>query len=130
MTTTGMTQWVMPIFGVGLAVLIAAAELARHASPIEALVAFVIVAGYALAVGVLQSRSDVASVLSGLPGDERWASINMRALAVAAQVVAVVLVIAFVVVQFGGGDATPYALLGAVFGVSYLGALAWIRSRS
>ena len=128
--TTSMTRWIVPIFGVGLALLIAAAELGRHASPIEALVAFAIVAGYALAVGVLQSRSDVASLLSGLPGDERWASINVRALAVAAQVVAVVLVLAFVVVQFGGGDATPYAWLGAVFGVAYLGALVWIRSRS
>ena len=65
-----------------------------------------------------------------MPGDERWASINTRALAAAAQLVAVVLVVAFLVVQFAGGDALPYAGIGAVFGVSYLGALAWIRSRS
>ena len=128
--TTAMTKWIVPVFGVGLALLIAVAELLRHASPIEALVAFVIVAGYAIALRVLQSRSDVASVLSGMPGDERWASINTRALAAAAQVVAVVLVVAFLVVQFAGGDALPYAGIGAVFGVSYLGALAWIRSRS
>lgn len=128
--TTAMTKWIVPIFGVGLAVLIAAAELARHGSPAEALVAFVIVAGYAIALRILQSRSDVASLLSGMAADERWASINSRALGAAAQVVAVVLVIAFVVIQFGGGDATPYAAIGAVFGVSYLGALAWIRSRS
>jgi len=128
--TTPLTRWVVPVFGVGLAVLIGAAELARHASPIEALAAFVIVAGYAITLRVFQSRSDVASLLSGMPGDERWASINSRALAVAAQVVAVALVVAFVVVQFGGGDATPYALIAAVFGLAYLGALAWIRSRS
>jgi hypothetical protein len=125
-----MTRWIVPVFGVGLALLIGAAELARHASPIEAIVAFMIVAGYALALRVLQSRSDVASVLSGMPGDERWASINTRALAAAAQVVAVVLVVAFLVVQFGGGDALPYAGISAVFGVAYLGALAWIRTRS
>ena len=128
--TTSMNKWIVPIFGVGLALVVAAAELGRHASPLEALVAFVIVAGYALALRVLQSHSDVASLLSGMPGDERWASINSRALAAAAQVVAVVLVVAFLIVQFGGGDATPYAGIAAVFGVSYLGALAWIRSRS
>jgi hypothetical protein len=128
--STTMSRWIVPIVGVGLALLIAAAELGRNASPIEAFVAFAIVAGYAIALRVLQSRSDVASLLSGMPGDERWAAINTRALAAAAQVLAIVLVIAFLVVQFGGGDAMPYAWIGAVFGVSYLGALAWIRSRS
>jgi hypothetical protein len=70
------------------------------------------VAGYALLLLVLQSRSDVASVLSGLPRDERWESINLRALSLAAQVVAVALVAAFLVTSFGSGDPTPYAWLG------------------
>jgi hypothetical protein len=93
-------------------------------------VAFVIVAGYAIALRALQSRSDMASLLSGLPRDERWESINLRALSLAAQLVAVVLVGAFLVTQFGGGDSTPYAWVGAVFAVAYLGGLAWYRSRS
>lgn len=128
--TTPMTKWIVPVFAVGLGLLIAAAELGRQATPVQALVAFVFVAGYGVALRALQSRSDLASLLSGVAADERWASINIRALAAAAQIVAVVLVAAFLVVQFGGGDATPYAWVGAVFGVSYLGALAWIRTRS
>ncbi len=32
-------------------------------------------------------------------------------------------VAAFLVTRFGGGDATPYAWVGAVFGVAYLGGL-------
>jgi hypothetical protein len=128
--TTNMSRWVVPAVGSVLGLLIAAALLGRHASLGQAAVAFVIVAGYAIALRVLQSRSDMASLLSGLPRDERWESINLRALSLAGQLIAVVLVGAFLVTQFGGGDSTPYAWVGAVFGVGYLGGLLWYRSRS
>jgi hypothetical protein len=128
--TTEMSRWVVPLVGFVLGLLIAAAELGRRASLPEAGVAFAIVAGYAIALRMLQSRSDVASLLSGLPRDERWESINLRALSLAAQVIAVVLVGAFLVAQFGGADSAPYAWLGAVFAVAYLGGLLWYRSRS
>jgi hypothetical protein len=128
--TTNMSRWVVPAVGFVLGLLFAAALLGRHASLGEAAVAFVIVAGYAIALRVLQSRSDMASLLSGLPRDERWESINLRALSLAGQLIAVVLVGAFLVTQFGGGDSTPYAWVGAVFGVGYLGGLLWYRSRS
>ena len=128
--TTNMSRWVVPAVGLVLGLLIAAALLGRHASLGQAAVAFVIVAGYAIALRVLQSRSDMASLLSGLPRDERWESINLRALSLAGQLIAVVLVGAFLVAQFGGGDSMPYAWVGAVFGVGYLGGLLWYRSRS
>jgi len=128
--TTGMSRWVVPAVGFVLGLLIAAAEMGRNASPGQAAVAFAIVAGYAIALRVLQSRSDMASLLSGLPRDEHWASINLRALSLAAQLIAVVFVGAFLVAQFGGADSTPYAWLGAVFALGYLGGLVWYRSRS
>jgi hypothetical protein len=128
--TTGMSKWIVPAVGFVLGLLIAASELGHGASLAQAAVAFLIVAAYAIALRALQSRSDVASLLSGLPRDERWESINLRALAFAAQVIAVVLVVAFLVTQFGGTDATPYAWLGAVFAVTYFGGLVWYRMRS
>jgi len=128
--TTTMSRWVVPAFGFVLGLLIAAALLGRDASPAQAAVAFAIVAGYAIALRVLQSRSDMASLLSGLPPDERWESINLQALSLAAQVAAVVLVGAFLVTEFAGGDSTPYAWVGAVFAAAYLGGLAWYRNRS
>jgi hypothetical protein len=128
--TTRLSRSFVPLVGLVLGLLIAAAELGRQATPAQGAIEFAIVAGYALALRALQSRSDVASLLSGLPSDERWESINLRALSLAAQVMAVVLVGAFLVSAFGGGDSTPYAWLGAVFGVAYLGALVWYRSRS
>jgi hypothetical protein len=51
-------------------------------------------------------------------------------LSLAGQLIAVVLVGAFLVTQFGGGDSTPYAWVGAVFAVGYLGGLLWYRNRS
>lgn len=127
---TTLSRWFVPALGFVLGILIAAAEMDRNASPWQAALAFAIVAGYALALRALQSRSDMASLLSGLPRDERWESINLRALSLAGQVMAVVLVIAFLGTRFSGGDAGTYALLGAIFAVAYLGALVWYRSRS
>ncbi len=128
--TTSMSRWLVPIVGFVLGLLIAAALLGNDASPLQAAVSFVIVAGYAIALRVLQTRSDMASLLSGLPRDERWESINLRALSMAAQVIAVVLVAAFLVTSFRGADPMPYAWLGAVFAITYLGALVWYRTRS
>jgi hypothetical protein len=128
--TNRWSKWVVPIFGLVLGLLIAAAELAQHASLADALVGFAIVAAYALAILLLKSRSETVSLLSGLPVDERWASINQRALASAAQIIALVLLGAFIIVEFGGGDAMPYAAMAAVFGVAYLGSMMWYRWRS
>ena len=128
--TTRMSRWIVPAVGFVLGLLIAVALMGRNASLGQGAVAFVIVAGYAIALRVLQSRSDMASLLSGLPRDERWESINLRALSLAGQLMAVVLVGAFLVTQFGGGDSTPYAWVGAVFAVGYLGGLVWYRRRS
>ena len=127
---TTLSRWFVPAVGFVLGLLIAAAEMGRNAAPWQAALAFAIVAGYALALRALQSRSDMASLLSGLPRDERWESINLRALSLAAQVIAVVLVGAFLVTQFTGGDADTYARLGAIFAVAYLGGLVWYRRRS
>jgi Na+/H+ antiporter NhaD/arsenite permease-like protein len=128
--TTGMSRWVGPLVAIGLGFLSAAASYARHASPVEAAVAFAAVAGYAILVLVFRSRFDVASLLSGLPRDERWESINLRALALAALVLAVAIYGAFLATSFGGGDPLPYAWLGACFAAAYLGGIAWYRVRS
>lgn len=128
--TTRMSSWIVPLTGLVLGVLIAAALLGRDASPAQAALAFAIVAGYALGLHALQSRSDMASLLSGMPRDERWESINLRALSMTAQLLAVALVVAFLATEFAGGDATAYTWLGALFGAVYLGSLVWYRGRS
>lgn len=129
-TEMRVARWLVPAVGLALGLLTAAATLGRDASPVQALIAFAVVAGYSLALLALRSRSDVASVLSGLPRDERWEAINLRALGLAAQVIAVVLLAAYLVASFAGGDPTPYAWTGVVFALAYLGGIAWYRVRS
>ena len=123
------SKWFVPVVGFVIGILMAAAELGRNAAPWQAALSFAIVAAYALGLRLLQSKSETASLLSGLPIDERWESINNRALSLAAQVIAVILLAAFLVTQFGGGDAMPYASMIAVFAVAYLGGIAWFRWR-
>ena len=123
------SKWLVPAVGFVIGILMAAAELGRNAAPWQAALAFAIVAAYALGLRLLQSKSETASLLSGLPIDERWESINNRALALAAQVIALVLLAAFLITQFSGGDATPYAMSVAVFAVAYLGGIVWYRWR-
>ncbi len=123
-------RWITPVFGVVLALAIAAVEYHRTGSAAEGALAFAIVAGYAVFVLVLQSRSETASLLAGLPVDERWMSINHRALAAAAQVMAVFLSAAFIGTEFAGGDAMPYAWSALVLVVAYLTATLWYRWRS
>jgi hypothetical protein len=125
-----MTRWLVPAVALVLGLLIAASLLGPNTSPAQAAISFVIVAVYTIMLVVLQSRSDVASLLSGMPRDERWDTINLRALSLAAQVLAVALVAAFLVTQFREGDAMPYAWMGGLFGFAYLGGIAWYRARS
>jgi hypothetical protein len=124
-----MSKWAVPGVGFAIGLVVAAAELGRDATPLQAAVAFGIVAGYALGLRLLQSRSETASLLSGIPVDERWESINQRALSLAAQAMAVIILIAFVTTLFRGGDAMAYAWLGAAFAVAYFGGIAWYRWR-
>jgi hypothetical protein len=128
--TSTISSWTVPIVGFVLGILIALSLLGSDATPAQAAIAFAISAGYAIILRALQSRSDVASLLSGMPRDERWDSINLRALSLSAQVIAIALVGAFLVMQFRRADSTPYAWLGALFGATYLGGILWYRQRS
>jgi hypothetical protein len=122
--TSSISSWTVPIFGFVLGILIALSMLGSDATPAEAAIAFAFVAGYAIILKLLQTRSDVASLLSGMPRDERWA------LSLSAQVIAIALVGAFLIPRLGGADATPYAWLGALFAATYLGGILWYRQRS
>ncbi len=128
--TSKWFRWFVPLVALILGLLITLAEIRQHASGAQAFVSIVVVCAYALALAVLQSRSETASLLAGLPVDERWTSINQRALASAAQVIAVATVGAFVIVEYSGGDPMPYALMASIFALAYLGGVVWFRWRS
>jgi hypothetical protein len=118
------------VVAVALGLVAAAAALAHQSSLAEAVIIFAAVTGYPLLVLASGWRIDVGSALSGRPRDERWESIHLRALSLAAQALAVLLAGAFLVTSIGGGDPLPYAWLGAGFAATYLGGIAWYRARS
>jgi hypothetical protein len=108
---------------------IAVIEVRRYDSAFDGIVVMAIIGGYVLALTVLRSRSDTAGVLAGDVVDERWQLIHQRALALTAQLIAVVLVAAFVITDATGGNAAPYSWPAAVVGATYLGGVLWYRWR-
>jgi Ca2+/Na+ antiporter len=117
------------VFGVVVGLVIGAAELVGGGTPVAALVSAVIPIGYAAIVTVVAGRSETVSVLAGRPVDERWQHINLEATAWALGATAIVVLVAFVVTDAARGDWTPYAFIGAVMAVAYLGSLAIVRAR-
>lgn len=103
-----------------LAVVIFAVALAGHA-PLWLAAAL---GGILLAFGLvllLGRRIDAVFILASPVRDERSSNVHMRASAVTANVIAVVIVGAFLVELFRGNlDPRPWAWLGAVFGATYI----------
>ncbi len=62
--------------------------------------------------------------------DERWSAIDLRATAISGMSVVTVVIGAFVVGLARGQDGQPWSLIGAVGGVSYIVAIAFLRWRS
>jgi hypothetical protein len=128
--TNFISRWRTPLVGFGVAVILAAVELAQGAPLPAAIAILAIVGGYSLVLARLRTRSDTASLLTGAPVDERWELINQRALAAVAEVMAVVLVGAYIVSMAAGVDPLPYFWTTTVLGFAYLAAIAWFRWRS
>jgi hypothetical protein len=84
---------------------------------------------YGVAVTLLARRSDVSSVLAGRPVDERWEHIGLEATALTLGISAFVVLGAVVLELASGGDAQPYALLGAAMAVAYVASLVVLRLR-
>lgn len=81
------------------------------------------------AVLLLGGRSDVIQVLRGQPADERYKSFENRATVVAGNVTALFVIAMFVYELARSGEIAPYALIAAVFGVSFIAALVWLKYR-
>lgn len=89
--------------------------------------------GIMLALGLvflLGSRWDLIRQLRADTRDERGAAIDLRATAFAGIVVISALILGFMVDLARGGDGSPYALIGAIGGVSYVAALVVLRRRT
>jgi hypothetical protein len=122
-------RWWLILVGAAIGGIMGAADLAVNGSAGRALIDFAIVVGYTLILTLLQNRSETASVLAGRPVDERWASINLHALAAAGLVGAFVALGAFVVAEATGRDWSGLAIVAGAIGLAYIGGVIWYRWR-
>jgi hypothetical protein len=74
-------------------------------------------------------RSETIRGLRGDGRDERFRRIDLAATALAGIVLVAVIIGAFLVEIARGQDGSPYAALGAVAGLAYLGAIVALRLR-
>ncbi len=94
----------------------------------EGLVSFAIVAAFALVVHLGRRRSDTLGAIGGI-GDERTASLYLRATSFAGTVMSFVLPGLWLVTVVQGEPDSRLSALCAVFAVSFVGAAAWFARR-
>ena len=123
------TRWFMPAFSLFLGVLIFGAYwigdepgLGAGGFGVMALMAAIIYFG--------GRRSETLAGLGGPGRDERWERIDLAATALAGIVVIATIIVAWLVEVAQGHDGSPYTQLGAVGGLAYVLAVAFLRWRS
>jgi hypothetical protein len=126
-TKTSRLFWVTPATGVAIGlVYLIAFTIGGH--PGSGLIGLGIMVAFSAAIALLGRRSEtVRGILDHR--DERLAGIDLRATAVTAVVMILAVLAGFTIEVARGHDGGPYALIGAVGGLAYLGAVAYFRVR-
>jgi hypothetical protein len=121
------SRWWLPLFSLGLGVLILVACLVGGA-PWTGVGGLAVMAAFG-AMFLVGGRSETLRGLAGPGRDERWAMIDMRATAFAGTATVLALTVFWLVDLARGGDGSPYGQMMAIGGVSYIAAVAWLRYR-
>ena len=126
-TKNSRVYWVTPAVGVacGLIYLIAF-SLGGH--PGYGLIALGVMVAFSAGIALLGRRSETVRGLLD-HRDERLAGIDLRATAVTAVIMILAVLAGFVIEVARGHDGASFALIGAVGGVAYLGAVGYFRVR-
>lgn len=128
METTMSARWVTPAVGLllGAGMLVASA---LGGQPVLGLGMFAVMAIYAAVLVAFGGRSETIGVLGGRPADERLASFNTLATAIAGTVAIIVAIIGFLWSLAQGQSGSDYAVVAAAAGIAYLAAILWFRWR-
>ncbi len=126
-TTRRSTRWAVPLTAavIGLGYLVAGIIGDNLSFGVFGLCLMVFVGGAFLLLG---KRSETFRGLTDRR-DERINAIDRDATLLAGVVVIAAIIVMFMVEIAQGEDGAPYSLLGALGGVTYIGALAWLRWR-
>jgi hypothetical protein len=128
METTMGARWGMPAFGLLVGVLFFAASTIGG-QPLVGVGMFAAMAIYSVVLVAFGGRSETVGVLRGQPVDERLAGFNLAATAVAGLAAILVALGGFLWQLAHGQSGADFALVAAVAGIGYLGALVWFRWR-
>ena len=128
MEMTMGARWAVPAVGIVSGLLLFAAA-AVGGQPLLGLGMLAIMVLYSVAVVGFSGRSETAGILAGRPADERLASFNVVATAVAGTVAIVVAIVGFLLSIARGDNGMDFAVVAASAGIAYLAAIAWLRWR-
>ena len=123
------TRWFMPAFSLFLGALMFVAFWVGD-NPADGAFAAGVMAFVAALFYFGGRRSETLAGLGGPARDERWERIDIHATALAGIVLVLIIIGAWLVEIAQGRDGSPYAQLGAVGGVVYIAAVAFLRWRS
>jgi hypothetical protein len=122
-------RWALPLFSLALGgVVWAASWIGGH--PVAGLFSFLVMAAFGSVFVVGRRSESLRMMAAGPAADERWRSIDLRATAISGLAVIIAVIVAFVWEIAHGRSGQPFALLGAIAGVSYLLSLVWLRWRA
>ncbi len=128
METTMRARWGMPAFGLLIGVLLLAAS-AIGGQPWLGLGMLAVMTVYSAVLVLFGDRSETIGVLGGRPVDERLASFNITATAIAGTVAIVVALAGFLWAIARSESGTEFAVVAAAGGIAYLVAIIWLRWR-
>ena len=120
--------WVTPVIGVviGIAYLIG---FWLGGDPVIGLAALAFMTACSIAIALAGRRSETVRGLLD-HRDERITAIDLRATAATAIAMIIADLIGFVIELAHGHDSSPYVIIGVVGGLSYIGAVAYLRLRT
>jgi hypothetical protein len=116
------------VVGVGLGIALFAAS-AIGGDPGTGLVMLAVMAIYAGVVVVFGGRSETIGILGGRPADERLASFDVAATAIAGIAAILTAIGGFLWAIAHGQSGSDFAVVAAVAGIAYLVGIAWLRWR-
>jgi hypothetical protein len=122
------SKWFLPGFAgvLGVAMFVA---LWIGGDPAGGIYAACVIVAFGALVLFAGARSETMRALRGDGRDERFRTIDIHATAFTGTVLISALIVLWMIEVARGHDGNPYGLLSALGGLSYLGALAFMRWR-